>query len=118
MSDKCINTEKIKEQYSDIMEVFSEIVEIFVSDHEQYIINITNAITSRDFNELRSSSHTVKGVLANLYLEESASIAFKLELLGESNSLENSNELLLELKESIQLSIIELNKFLKTISSE
>ncbi|MCO4781078.1 MAG: response regulator [Candidatus Cloacimonetes bacterium] len=112
VSEVYFNKDKIQEQYGDIIEVFSEIVEIFNDDYLQYIDAIAIAISSKDSKSLKSSSHAVKGALANLYLEKAANIAFELETLGTNQSFDGAQDQVVLLKDTIEASIAELNNYL------
>lgn len=59
---------------------------------------IEEAISSKDFSKLRSRAHSIKGAAANLNVEKMTELFSKLEILGQTESLEGIDAYLEELR--------------------
>lgn len=65
-----INKEKFAETYVHFdRETVVEIIDIFLEEYDERIEKITKQLKTKDFEELKKSSHAFKGVIANFETE-------------------------------------------------
>ena len=82
--------------------LFASVAGLFVSDSANYCRALEEALAAGDRNALRREAHTVKSMLATFSCEDGRLLAFQLEQLAASGSLEGAEALTADLVASIR----------------
>ena len=69
------------------LELLKQLSEMFVNDAPQYSITIKEAIADRDFEQLRKSTHKLKGVVTNFSATKAYHVASVLESMSKEGNL-------------------------------
>lgn len=99
-----------KDRLAGSAEVLSELSELVKVEAPVLLADLRRAIETRDFKLLRRSAHTLKGSVSYFGAEPLVQAALALEILGRSESFDNSTELLATLEQELTrvLAAIEL----------
>lgn len=93
-----INEEKFAATYVHFdRETVIEIIDIFLEEYDERIEKITRQLKNRDFEELKKSTHALKGVIANFETEckaydEITEIMETTHNLFENNTVDQMND--------------------------
>lgn len=79
-------------QYFD-KEIVLEIIDIFINEYPDRIKSISENIEQQDFDSLRFSAHSMKGVIANFIAIDVQEIARDLEMKGANKDFTDVPEL-------------------------
>ncbi len=88
--------------------LFAEIVAVLGEEGEAYCAALEAALASGDAARLRREAHTVKSVLASFACERGRELAWRLEELAASGSLDGASERVEELVSVIRQLMAEL----------
>lgn len=91
-------------------EIVAEIIDIFLNEYDDRINAIAENIKSNDYDGLKFSAHSVKGVIANFVAPEVEQQARSLEMMGSEKNLDGVNELFEEFKISSAAMVEELRE--------
>lgn len=91
-------------------EVIVEIIDLFFEEYPERLKSIEEAIRQQDAETLRTTAHSLKGVIAHFHAEEAHSLAKALEDKGTNETFEGTDEILSQLKEKINHIEEELKK--------
>lgn len=91
-------------------EVVVEIIDIFISEYPDRMASIRKAIDEQNFEGLNKLSHSLKGVVANFYDDQTHQLARQLELKGREKVLDGAGDLFARLKESAAALVDELKE--------
>lgn len=94
-------------QYFD-KEIVGEIIDIFVVEYSDRIKSIAESIESVDYDNLKFSAHSMKGVIANFVAPQVEQQARELEIMGTEKNMDGINELFEEFKVSSAAMVEEL----------
>lgn len=89
-------------------EDFMEFLEDLEEFLEESIPQLSGAIEAKNYPEIRSHAHAVKGALANLRFVVAAKVAHDLEKQGLNSVEENLDENLAKLKDVLEKSFAEV----------
>nr|NJM03853.1 Hpt domain-containing protein [Desulfobacula sp.] len=84
-----VNIEELKEIMDGDMELIRDCFTDFAQNFPQDFDEIKHAAMAKDGPKLNASAHKLKGTLRYLAAEKAADAAYRLELSGKSNELEN-----------------------------
>ena len=96
-------------QYFD-KEIVAEIIDIFLNEYNDRINAIAENIKANDFDGLKFSAHSVKGVIANFIAPDVEQQARSLEMMGAEKNLDGVNEVFEEFKISSAAMVEELKE--------
>lgn len=113
MANQTVDLDELKDRLDGDKELFLEICDVFFVDFDGHIVAMNEAITSKNSLALREHAHTVKGALANLSVKGAAQIALELEKAGKDSKLENTPQLLSDLKEEA----VRFEQFIQEVKS-
>lgn len=88
-----IDEKNILEQYGNDAELISEVAKESLKVIPVHIDNIRESIKEQNAQKLQVSAHTLKGILANFFVEKLVDLSFKLEIMGRDNQFEGANPL-------------------------
>ena len=94
MSENLIDYQEALERLGGDEEFLKELLHELVDQFDQNFDEIKHAISSKNYDELRSLSHSLKGASANLNVTRMASHFLKLEDLGDSQKIDGAEKLL------------------------
>ncbi|MFW5975053.1 MAG: Hpt domain-containing protein [Bacteroidota bacterium] len=108
-----------KEALSDSFEVYDketilEIIDLFFEEYPKRVKQLNTALQKHDAELLRTSAHSLKGVIAHFHAEEPHKLAKILEDKGAAQDLENSEQI----KNTLLSQIEEMLKELKEIKKD
>ncbi|RMD85633.1 MAG: Hpt domain-containing protein [Candidatus Dadabacteria bacterium] len=83
-------------------ELLQELIGMFFDSYESEISKIEEAISSKNYPEVNSLSHSIKSALGNLGAKAAFNLAYKLELMGKNEDLADAEDTLEKLKEAIE----------------
>jgi len=93
-----MNFEKAIEEFEGDKEFLMEVLEGFLDNVRAQIETIHQAISNGDAEVVWKESHSIKGGAANLTADKLSEIAFELEKVGKSGTLEEGEEVLKRFK--------------------
>lgn len=96
-----IDYELLVEQFAGDSEIFLEVSQQCLECIPQYMSEIKKAIDNQDAKLLQTSSHALKGMVANFHAELSVEAALRLELLGKRGEFSGAKDVLATLERRI-----------------
>ena len=87
-----------------------ELIKVFLSEHQNMLAVLTEAIAAKDLEATRRGAHSLKGTLHHLGVRRVAEIAIKLEQLDE-NEMDQATLLVDDLQKQINQLTAELERF-------
>lgn len=94
MAEKLLDFDEALERLGGDAEFLTELLYELLSQIDQNFGEIKKAINDKNYAELKSLSHSLKGASANLNVTRMASRFLMLEDLGASNSVEGADDIL------------------------
>lgn len=92
-------------------EEFQMLIDIFVSDSEQRLVAIEQAIVAADAENVRTYTHSLKGSSLNISADQLTELCRRLELMGKEQQLEGA----MLLFEEIKIEFIKVKNYLATL---
>jgi len=112
---KIYDRDELMANFSGDEEILRDLIEEFGKKSDSLILDIENAIKSKDGSLLKLHAHTLKGVVSNFYAEEIRLLAYDLEQSGAKQDFKESDFKLTKLKTMMQELIHELKILQKTL---
>ena len=84
------------------LNLLKEIIEIFLDDHPNQMKQIQEGISSGDAVVLEHAAHSLKGSVGNFAAKRTYDAAYRLEVRGREENLEEANEALGDLEKEIE----------------
>ena len=100
--------EKALAQIDGDVALFAEIVAVLAAEGDNYCAALETALASGDTAELQREAHTVKSVLASFACERGRELAWRLDELAASGSLDGAPQQLAELVSVLRRLMAEL----------
>jgi CheY-like chemotaxis protein len=97
----CLDVDSALKRMGGDMELYIELVSLFPSEMEILDSDLHLALQNGDSQALGIAAHTMKGMLANLGAHKAADLAFTLEKLGKSGSLNEVGHVLAQFEEEM-----------------
>ena len=91
---------------------YYELIDELIDSIDNRFAILQEAIEKNDFKIIINEAHSLKGVSANLYLENLRSASLNLETAAKENKKDNFNDLFYNLKSKFE----ELNQYRKNLS--
>ena len=95
-----------------------ELIQVFVEERENMIADIKSSLDKNDPAELRRSSHAMKGALGHLGAMSIASVAARMESIGEAGQTTGAMEDFESLDELTKQLTVELEAFTKDFNNK
>lgn len=95
-------------------EFYIELLKEFTDYAPQHIEALLNAGKNEDFDVLQKEAHRVKGALVNLGINDAAELASKIESAAKKSSIDNTTEMI----EELRTRILQLNHFIEKLERE
>jgi two-component system, sensor histidine kinase and response regulator len=86
-ANRSVDVEQLLERIDGDRSLLGELVDLFREDYPGSLRAVQEAIDTQDSNRLRSTSHALKGALANLSAIQASTLAAELEAIGNSPNL-------------------------------
>ena len=90
-------------------EDFAEFIVDLREFTDEALPQLSEAVKSRDFNQIKEKAHAIKGALANLHFVKAAEVAYYLENAGRNSDATGIDEKVSELSEVLVQSYDELS---------
>ncbi len=94
-------------------ETILEIIEIFFDEYPGRVKQLNTAIEDQDSELLRTSAHSLKGVISHFYAEEPRNLAKELEKKGAAKDFEGTEQIKDKLLNQIEQMLEELGQIKK-----
>jgi len=94
MADEILDVDEFMERVQDDKELLLELLDIFVSDYLEKAKLIREAVSSDDFEQIKSIAHSLKGASGNISAKKLRESFVKLEELGKNSDTSGADELL------------------------
>ncbi|MGR3302667.1 MAG: Hpt domain-containing protein [Candidatus Scalindua sp.] len=95
-------------------EFLKELIEIFINDASEHMLEIEEAVDSRNNEALEKSAHKLKGAVANFGKNATTDTARKLETMGRENNLDGVEEVYDTLVKDIESLVNAFKEFVKS----
>ena len=102
MSDQLLDLVEFKERVQDDIDLLLELLDIFVADYVGKRKALEEAVSKKDFDQLKSVAHSLKGASGNISAKNLREVLIKLEEMGKSNDLSSAGATLAQLDEAYQ----------------
>jgi signal transduction histidine kinase/DNA-binding response OmpR family regulator len=99
--NESINEQELLERVDGDRAFIGELAEVFRDDYPKQIVTAREAIATGDAEQLRRTSHALKGALSNLAAAQASGFALSLEELGKSGNLTGARKILAELESEL-----------------
>jgi len=87
------------EELKELMEDdFSLLLETYLTDGDQRLVDLDNAIKDKNIKQIRELAHSLKGSSSNLGAETLAEISYKVETMGRETELAGIDDAVTQLK--------------------
>jgi HPt (histidine-containing phosphotransfer) domain-containing protein len=105
-----IDFEKLSVHFDNDLEMFSELVVVFDETYPGTLEQIKTAAETGSFEDLDLHAHTLKGMVANFYVESLRTHALALETMGKNKSTDGWEQHYQALEKGLPLIIKDLKK--------
>ncbi|MBF0450695.1 MAG: response regulator [Candidatus Magnetomorum sp.] len=102
-STVCFDREELMERIGHDQNIYESTVRFFKSHVSELLEQIKAAIDSKNSQDIETIAHTIKGVTANMSAKGMSAIALEMENAVKDNHLDQTPELLNQLKEQFNL---------------
>ncbi len=79
------------------------LLNMFLENANKSMITLENAVIENNFNEIKNSSHAIKGSASNLMLEDITTLSSKMEELAISSKDADYNSLFMGIKYELEV---------------
>ncbi len=79
------------------------LLNMFIENANESMITLENAIIQNNFNEIKNSSHAIKGSASNLMLEDITTISSKMEELAKNSIDADYESLFIKIKYELEV---------------
>jgi HPt (histidine-containing phosphotransfer) domain-containing protein len=86
-ANRSVDVVQLLERIDGDRTLLGELVDLFREDYPNSLRAVQEAIDTQDSDSLRSTSHALKGALANLSAIQASTLAAELEVIGKSPNL-------------------------------
>ena len=94
-------------------EVIVEIIDLFFEEYPERIESLKNAIRQKNYDELKSTAHGLKGVISHFHAEDARALAKSLEDMGANQDMTEAEPTFNKLKEKTSNMLEELKEIKK-----
>jgi PAS domain S-box-containing protein len=110
-SSRLVNWSDALETVGGDRELLIELLDVFIEERDTMIREIREAVADRNAGELRRAAHAIKGALNHLGAASVARLANRLEVAGDEEVWEGTDESLIELEELTKQLTFEFRAF-------
>lgn len=103
-----VDLDSLKSHFDGDEELIGELVEVFEETYPETLANIEKAINDQSTKDLELHAHTLKGMLANFFVDKLKELAFQLEKIGREGNLGDVSDQAEQLKSEIPKMLAEL----------
>ena len=103
MSETIIDVEEFLERVQDDKELLVELLDIYSGDYQTKRKQLTKAVKEKDFDEVKSISHSLKGASGNISAKKMREIFMVIEDKSRNNDLSGVDNLLISLDKEFEL---------------
>lgn len=88
-----IEYKKIEFEFGEDWDIFQELIGDFRDALPHFLEQIKAAIDNKEYDSLRITAHTLKGIVVNFYCDDLTKAAFDLEECGRNSDLSSASSL-------------------------
>jgi len=103
MSDELLDLAEFRERVQDDLELLLELLDIYSSDYLEKRKLIQDAVDSKNFDQIKSIAHSLKGASGNISAKTMRECFLKLEEIGKTQNLTGAPELLKRIDQTFVL---------------
>ncbi len=107
---KTFDADKFLKHVLNKKDLAAEIMRIFFDDVNSFMIELINAIETKDFISLRKNAHRLKGSSLNVSAEKLSALFLNLENIGKNDTVAGAQEVIVEI-------FAELENFKRCVSN-
>jgi len=94
MSDELLDLAEFKERVQDDIELLLELLDIYSSDFEEKRKLLQEAVETKNYDQIKSIAHSIKGASGNISAKTMRECFVKLEEMGKTGDISGAPELL------------------------
>lgn len=94
-------------------DVIVEIIDLFFEEYPERVKSLEEAINQKDYDLLKTTAHSLKGVISHFHAEEPRSLAKELEDKGTNHDMTGVESVFRQLKEKADKMLEELKEIKK-----
>lgn len=113
MSEEAIDVKEVLERVQDDKELLLELLDIFKDDYEEKRKVLDQLVVDKNYEQLKSIAHSMKGASGNISAKKLHVIFAKLEQMAKENNLTDANQVLADLDKQYSEVAVHMTK-LKT----
>ncbi|UCE42671.1 MAG: Hpt domain-containing protein [Candidatus Aminicenantes bacterium] len=98
-NSESIDMESVLERVGGDESFLQELLDIYIEDFMEKYALLEQAIAGGDFNNIKEIGHSLKGASGNLSLTYLHETAYRIELSGKENNIDQAKLMLVRLKE-------------------
>ena len=103
MSEQSLDLKEFLDRVQDDKELLLELLDIFSKDFKEKRKHLDSAVKSKDYEQLRSIAHSVKGASGNISAKAVRAICMTLEDMGKNQHLNGIEQLLVDLDKQFEI---------------
>lgn len=107
-----VNEKELKVHFDGDEELIGELIEIFESSYPNKLIEVKEALSSKDYGKLELHAHTLKGMIVNFFSKDLKEAAFYLEKMGRDKRDEDGSKYLEILEAGLPVLITEVKSLI------
>lgn len=108
--ESVIDIEKVQSRFMGNQALLKKVAEMFINETPQHLLDISAAIQRHDGAMLAASAHKFKGAIGNFSTQAAFDAAYKLEMMGRNNEMDQAEDVLKELVQSVEFLNVSLTK--------
>ena len=97
MDNEVIDLKDFLDRVQDDKDLMLELFDIFMSDYQEKRQSLKEAVAKKDYEQMKSLAHSLKGASGNISAKALRAIFIRLEEIGKANSLAGIEPLLNDL---------------------
>ncbi len=102
-----VDFEAFYKAFAKIEHIMGTVIKQYLHDYPVILQQIDRSIKTKDYKDILVSSHSLKGMLAEIYAPSCQKLAYELEQMGKTEKIENAQQTFQTLSE--KLKIVEAN---------
>ncbi len=88
-----IDYKKIEFEFGEDWDIFKELIDDYKEALPSFLEQIKTAMDNKEYDALRITAHTLKGIVVNFYCDDLSKTAFELEQCGKNSDLSSASSL-------------------------
>ena len=110
-----VNLAELLERVENDHELLQDLIAIFKQDFPRHLCSLKEAVAREEMKQVQSTSHTLKGMLANLAMDRASAAAAHLEGMGRSGVCAGLKDALALFEQEAASLLPELDAYLEEV---